>query len=135
VIIPIICITYVISHLFSTPRIERYWGSSIFLLNMCKWHFQAIFETFINIHTFKGSFSCTSKFEIFFISVYEALMVFSSIIKNGKIESVSRPSSEFWCLNNKTIKELMSFAKCETGKMSCNYIEAIHSLRHMLRLI
>jgi hypothetical protein len=35
-------------------------------------------------------------------------------------------------LNDKTIKELMSFAKCETGKMSCDYVEAIHSSRHML---
>jgi hypothetical protein len=26
------------------------------------------------------------------------------------------PPSVFWCLNDKTIKELMSFAKCETGK-------------------
>jgi hypothetical protein len=34
------------------------------------------------------------------------------------IESVSRPPSGFWCLNDKTIKELMTFAKCETGKMS-----------------
>jgi hypothetical protein len=33
-------------------------------------------------------------------------------------ESASRPHSGFWCLNDKTIKELMTFAKCETGKMS-----------------
>jgi hypothetical protein len=26
----------------------------------------------------------------------------------------------------------MSFAKCEIGKMSCDYVEAIHSSRHML---
>jgi hypothetical protein len=26
----------------------------------------------------------------------------------------------------------MSFAKCEIEKMSCDYIEAIHSSRHML---
>jgi hypothetical protein len=42
-------------------------------------------------------------------------------------ESASRPPSGFWCLNNKMIKELMSFAKCETGKMSYNYVEAICS--------
>jgi hypothetical protein len=35
-----------------------------------------------------------------------------------KSESASRPPSEFWCLNDKTIKELMTFAKCETRKMS-----------------
>jgi hypothetical protein len=40
--------------------------------------------------------------------------------------------SGFWCLNNKMIKELMSFAKCETGKISYDYVEAIHSSRHML---
>jgi uncharacterized Fe-S cluster-containing radical SAM superfamily enzyme len=38
----------------------------------------------------------------------------------------------FWCLNDKTIKELMSFAKRETGKMSCDYVEGIHSSRHTL---
>jgi hypothetical protein len=26
--------------------------------------------------------------------------------------------SGFWCLNDKLIKELMSFAKCDIGKMS-----------------
>jgi hypothetical protein len=38
----------------------------------------------------------------------------------------------FWCLNDKMIKELMSFANCEIGKVSCNYIEAIYSSRDML---
>jgi hypothetical protein len=33
-------------------------------------------------------------------------------------ESASRPHSGVWCLNDKMIKELMTFAKCETGKMS-----------------
>jgi hypothetical protein len=33
-------------------------------------------------------------------------------------ESASRPLSGFWCLNDKMIKELMTFGKCETGKMS-----------------
>jgi hypothetical protein len=48
------------------------------------------------------------------------------------MESASRPLSGFWCLKDKTIKELMSFTKCEIGKMSCNNVEAIHSSRHML---
>jgi hypothetical protein len=47
-------------------------------------------------------------------------------------QSESRPSCGFWCLNDKTIKKLMSFAKCETEKISCDYVEAIHSSRHML---
>jgi hypothetical protein len=42
-------------------------------------------------------------------------------------ESASRPLSGFWCLNDKAIKELMSFAMYETEKMSCNYGEAIRS--------
>jgi hypothetical protein len=75
------------------------------------------------MHIFRGSFSYISEFEIIFINVYDALIVLSSITKKGKIESVSRPPSWFWCLNDKTIKELMSFTKCEIGKMSCNYIE------------
>jgi hypothetical protein len=36
----------------------------------------------------------------------------------GEIESASRPPSVFWCLNDKMIKELMTFAKREIGKMS-----------------
>jgi hypothetical protein len=47
-------------------------------------------------------------------------------------ESASRPSCGFWCLNDKTIKELMSFAKCETEKMSCDYVEAIHSMTNII---
>jgi hypothetical protein len=35
---------------------------------------------------------------------------------NNHIESASSLPSEFWCLNDKMIKELMSFAKCEIGK-------------------
>jgi hypothetical protein len=51
----------------------------------------------------------------------------------GKVpESASSPPYGFWCLNDKIIKELISFAKCETGKMSCEYIEAIQLTRHML---
>jgi hypothetical protein len=30
------------------------------------------------------------------------------------------------------IKELMSFAKCKIGKISYDYVETIHSLRHTL---
>jgi hypothetical protein len=33
-------------------------------------------------------------------------------------KSASMPPSGFWCLNDKTIKELMTFAKCEAGKLS-----------------
>jgi hypothetical protein len=32
-------------------------------------------------------------------------------------ESASSPSSEFWYLNDKIIKELIIFAKCETVKI------------------
>jgi hypothetical protein len=49
-------------------------------------------------------------------------------------ESASRPLSGFWCLNDKTIKELMTFAKCETEKCLINYIEIIRCSRHMLWL-
>jgi hypothetical protein len=38
----------------------------------------------------------------------------------------------FWCLNDKMIKELIRFAKCKTGKMSCDYVEIIHSSRYTL---
>jgi hypothetical protein len=55
-----------------------------------------------------------------------------SVIGKNKSESASMPPNVFWCLNDKTIKELMSFAKCETGKMPYDYVEAIHSSRHML---
>jgi hypothetical protein len=50
----------------------------------------------------------------------------------GLIESAFRLSCGFWCMNDKMIKELMNFAKCETEKMSCDYVEAIYSSRHML---
>jgi hypothetical protein len=43
-------------------------------------------------------------------------------------------ASGFWCLNDKTIKELMTFAKCETEKCLINYIEIIRCSRHMLCL-
>jgi hypothetical protein len=45
-------------------------------------------------------------------------MQLHKLTPNGIAESASRPPSGFWCLNDKTIKELMTFAKCETGKMS-----------------
>jgi hypothetical protein len=46
--------------------------------------------------------------------------------------SASRPPCEVWCLNYKTIKEVISFTKCETGKMAYEYIEVIHLTRHTL---
>jgi hypothetical protein len=70
------------------------------------------------MHIFKGSFSYISKFKTQLRIIYEALIVLSSITKKGEIENASRPPSGFWCLNDKMIKELMAFAKCETGKMS-----------------
>jgi hypothetical protein len=84
------------------------------------------------MHIFMGGFSYISKFKTLSKIIYEALIVLSSIIKNGEIESASRPSSGFWCLNDKMIKELMSFVKCEIGKISCDYVEVNHSSRHML---
>jgi hypothetical protein len=47
-------------------------------------------------------------------------------------ESVSRPPSAFWCLNDKMIKELMTFAKCQTGKYLINYIDITRYSRDML---
>jgi hypothetical protein len=70
------------------------------------------------MHIFRGSFSYISEFKTKLEIIYEALIVLSSITKKGKIESASRPPSGFWCLNDKMIKELMTFDKCETGKMS-----------------
>jgi hypothetical protein len=70
------------------------------------------------MHIFRGSFSYISEFKTQLRIIYEALIVLSSINKKGEIESASRPPSGFWCLNDKTIKELTTFAKCETGKMS-----------------
>jgi hypothetical protein len=84
------------------------------------------------MHIFRGSFSYISEFKTILKIIYEALIGLSSITKKGEIESVSRPPCGFWCLNDKTIKELMSFAKCEIGKISCDYVEPIHSSRHML---
>jgi hypothetical protein len=50
--------------------------------------------------------------------IYETLIILLSITKKEEIESASRPPSGFWFLNDKTIKELMTFAKCETEKIS-----------------
>jgi hypothetical protein len=47
-------------------------------------------------------------------------------------ENASRPPCGFWFFNDRMIKELMSFAKCEAGKMSFDYVEAIHSSRRTL---
>jgi hypothetical protein len=45
-------------------------------------------------------------------------------------ESASRPPSGFWCLNDRTIKELMNFAKCE--KCLVIILKAICSSRHVV---
>jgi hypothetical protein len=84
------------------------------------------------MHIFRGSFSYISEFKTKLKIIYEALIVLSSITKKGEIESASRPPCGFWCLNDKMIKEVMSFAKCEIGKLFCDYVEAIHLSRHML---
>jgi hypothetical protein len=90
----------------------------------CVGHFRYLSD---NAHV-QGSFSYISKFKTILKIIYEALIVLSSITKKGEI----RPPCGFWSLNDKMIKELMSFAKCEIGKMSCDYVEAIYSSRHML---
>jgi hypothetical protein len=84
------------------------------------------------MHIFRGSFSYISEFKTILKIIYEALIELSSITKKGEIESASRPHCGFWCLNDKMIKELMSFAKCETKKISCDYVQGIHSSRHTL---
>jgi hypothetical protein len=70
------------------------------------------------MHIFRGSFSYIFEFKTKLKIIYEALIILSSITKKGEIESASRPLSGFRCLNDKTIKELMTFAKCEIEKMS-----------------
>jgi hypothetical protein len=67
------------------------------------------------MHIFRGGgdFSYISEFKTKLKIIYEALIVLSSIIKKGEIGSASRSPSGFWCLNNKMIKELMTFAKCD----------------------
>jgi hypothetical protein len=70
------------------------------------------------MHMFRGSFSYISEFKTQLRIIYEALSVLSSITKKGEIENASRPPSGFWCLNDKTMKVLMTFAKCEIEKMS-----------------
>ncbi len=47
-----------------------------------------------------------------------ACLLIRDAVRSVPFESASRPPSGFWCLNDKMIKELMTFAKCETGKMS-----------------
>jgi hypothetical protein len=72
----------------------------------------------VEMHIFRGSFSYISEFKTQLRIIYEALIVLSLITKKGETKSASRPPSGFWCLNDKMIKELMTFAKCETGKIS-----------------
>jgi hypothetical protein len=66
------------------------------------------------MHIFRGSFSYISELKTKMKIIYAALIILSSNTKKGEIASASRPPSGFWCLNDKTIKELMIFAKCET---------------------
>jgi hypothetical protein len=61
------------------------------------------------MHIVRGCFSNISEFKTFLNSVYDALIMLSSIIKKGEIENASRPPNRSWCLNDKMIKELMSF--------------------------
>jgi hypothetical protein len=70
------------------------------------------------MHIFWESSSYISKFKTLLNIIYEALIRLSSITQKGEIESASRPPCGFWCVNDKMIKELISFAKCEIGKMS-----------------
>jgi hypothetical protein len=74
----------------------------------CVGHFRYLSD---NAHV-QGSFSYISKFKTILKIIYKALIVLSSITKKGEI----RPPCGFWSLNDKMIKELMSFAKCEIGK-------------------
>jgi hypothetical protein len=64
-------------------------------------------------------------------SVLEDLFPLLDVIALIFLKSTYRPPSRFWCLNDKTIKNLMSFVKCEIEKMSYNYINVIRSSRHM----
>jgi hypothetical protein len=70
------------------------------------------------MHIFRGGSSYISEFKTLLNIIYEALIGLSSITKKGEIEIASRAPCGFWCLNDKTIKELINFAKCETGKIS-----------------
>jgi hypothetical protein len=87
------------------------------------------------MHIFRGSFSYISEFKTILQIIYEALIGLSSITKKGDIKSTSSPPCGFWFFNDKMIKELMSFVKCEIGNMSCDYVKAIHSSRYTLWLI
>jgi hypothetical protein len=84
------------------------------------------------MHIFRGSIPYISEFKTKLKIIYEALIILSSITKKGEIESASRLHSGFWCLNDKTIKELMTFSKCEIKKCLINYIEIIRYSKHML---
>jgi hypothetical protein len=73
-----------------------------------------------------------------YLNAYICVFVHSCIVKIPLItflmtnESASRPLLWVLVLEWQMIKELISSAKCETGKMSCEYIEAILSSRHAL---
>jgi hypothetical protein len=62
------------------------------------------------MHIFSGSFSYISEFKIFLNIVYEVLILLSSITeRGGGLKVHLGPPSGFCCLNDKMIKELMSF--------------------------
>jgi hypothetical protein len=104
--------------LVSTPQIERYRGDFMILIEYVQMACLGHFQNFSGNAHFQGSFSYISEFKTKLEIIYEALIILSSITKKGEIESASRPPSGFWCLNDKMIKELMTFDKCEIGKMS-----------------
>jgi hypothetical protein len=58
-------------------------GAPWFFLNMCKWHFKAIFNTLVVMHTSRGSSSYISEFKTLLIILYEAFIGLSSITKRG----------------------------------------------------
>jgi hypothetical protein len=69
-----------LSHLFASHNLRNIGGAPWLFLNMCKWHFKAIFNTLVVMHTFRGGIS---EFKTLFIILYEALIGLSSIIKKG----------------------------------------------------
>jgi hypothetical protein len=84
-----------LSHMFCTPQIERYRGSSMFILNICKWCFRPFLETLIEMHIFRGSFSYISEFKTFLNTVYKVLIVLPSITKRGILKVHLAPLVDF----------------------------------------
>jgi hypothetical protein len=54
-----------------------------------------MFKTLVVMHIFQGSFPYISEFKTALKIIYETLIMLSSIIKMGKIESASRPLVDF----------------------------------------